>query len=162
MAITSFRTAEAGRRPTGSKEKQARRERGKSFAADSEEMMKVLPAHVRLAWNFSDTGRILSEASLTDFIRSSATKASWSSIADVIAEIKNTAWSSTMGEYFLSWLVGLVHGALAREMGSTRGVGRGVPGRCSRRLHANACGAKDDGATCWAVVPGTSSKPRHV
>ena len=67
--------------------------RAKTFLADSETIMDSLPVSVRYARNFSDTGRVLCDATLTDFIRGSATKLSWLGLADIINEMKETAWT---------------------------------------------------------------------
>jgi hypothetical protein len=59
-------------------------------------------------WTFVNTGRILCEASVVDFVRAMATRTSWSAIADVINELKNTAWVRNVTLRFLR-LCGYLH-----------------------------------------------------
>ena len=65
----------------------------KSFLADSAAVLSLLPTHVRTAWSLVDTGKMLCDASLGDFIRSCATRCSWAAIAKIIHEQKETAWT---------------------------------------------------------------------
>jgi len=67
--------------------------RSKTFQSDSAAVLTRLPAAARSVWNFSDTGRILCDAPLTDLLRATATKSSWISITDAINEVKVTAWT---------------------------------------------------------------------
>ena len=64
----------------------------RKFQADEEAFLNALPAHVKGSWNFVNTGKIICEASVVDFIRALATRASWSAIADAINELKTEAW----------------------------------------------------------------------
>lgn len=66
--------------------------RAKTFLADSEAVMASFPAVVRSAWNFVDMGRVLCDAPLLDLVRSSATKSSWTAIAEIVNEMRATAW----------------------------------------------------------------------
>jgi len=65
----------------------------KTFLADSGAALALLPASVRSALSFSDMGRVLCDAPLVDLLRSSATKLSWLSIAEIVNELKATAWT---------------------------------------------------------------------
>ncbi len=64
----------------------------KQFQADAPEALAVLPARVSSMWHFANSGRILCEAGVVDFVRALATRTSWSGIADAINELKTTAW----------------------------------------------------------------------
>jgi hypothetical protein len=64
----------------------------RSFLADSPAVMHSLPDGIKAFWNFVDTGHILCEAPVADFVRSMSTRASWSMIADVVNEMKSTSW----------------------------------------------------------------------
>ena len=65
----------------------------RTFMADSREILSSLPEHVKSQWDFIDTGRIICDAPLLDLIRAMGIRASWSSIADTINEIKETSWT---------------------------------------------------------------------
>ncbi len=79
-------------RPGNAKAKSPGSYRPKTFLADSEPVMASFPVVVRSAWNFVDMGRVLCDAPLLDLVRSSATKLSWTAIADIVNEMKATTW----------------------------------------------------------------------
>ena len=79
-------------RPGNAKAKCPASYRPKTFLADAEPVMASFPVVVRSAWNFVDMGRALCDAPLLDLVRSSATKLSWTAIADIVNEMKATAW----------------------------------------------------------------------
>jgi hypothetical protein len=72
------------------RKRQARRK--KYFLADDPQVLASMPKPVSSAWSFTDTGRILCDATVVDFIRAMATRATWSALADAINEMKSTAW----------------------------------------------------------------------
>ena len=79
----------------------------KRFQADDVAVLKSFPAHVRSIWNLLNSGKILCEAGVVDFIRALATRTSWSSIAEAINELKSAAWDrdvvtkvSSLCDYF--------------------------------------------------------------
>ena len=65
----------------------------KKFLADAQEVIEMLPPDLQSLWRFRSTGRIICDMSLTDFIRASATTHSWSTIVNIINEMKETAWA---------------------------------------------------------------------
>ena len=73
-------------------ERKARIRKQKQFQADSPEALAVLPAYVRQAWQFTNSGKIICEAGVIDYVRALATRTSWSAIADTINELKELAW----------------------------------------------------------------------
>ena len=64
-----------------------------TFSADAACARGSFPRHVQEAWRLNDTGQTLCDLHLVDFVRASATKSSWSSIAAVVNEAKTTAWA---------------------------------------------------------------------
>lgn len=62
------------------------------FSADSHDVLATLPKPAMSAWRFANTGRVLCDASLVDFIRALATRTSWAALADIIFELKSTSW----------------------------------------------------------------------
>ena len=64
----------------------------KKFQADSPGTLTALPTYANSLWNLNNSGKILCEASIVDFIRALATRTSWSGIAEAINELKSTAW----------------------------------------------------------------------
>jgi hypothetical protein len=79
-------------RPGNAKAKSLASVRAKTFLADSEPVMASFPVIVRSAWHLVDMGRVLCDASLLDLVRSTATKLSWTAIADIVNEMKATTW----------------------------------------------------------------------
>ena len=69
------------------------RQRCKQFLADTPTMLDALPDHVKSLWQFCCTGRTLCSVTLVDFIRTMATKVSWSAIADSVNEVRQTSWA---------------------------------------------------------------------
>jgi hypothetical protein len=64
----------------------------KQFQADTPEALATVPPHVSSMWQFANSGRILCEAGVVDFVRALATRTSWSGIADAINELKIAGW----------------------------------------------------------------------
>ncbi len=64
----------------------------KYFLADSPEVRASFPKPVSSLWHFVSTGRNLCDAPVIDFIRSMATKTSWSAIAGAMNEMTRAAW----------------------------------------------------------------------
>ena len=71
----------------------ARNRQRKEIAADAREVRQSLPEYIGSMWCFIDTGRTMRDASVMDFVRAMATKASWAAIADAINESKLTRWA---------------------------------------------------------------------
>ena len=69
----------------------ARRVR-KKFSADLPEALALLPKDILAKRELFDTGRILYEAPVLDFVRSMSTKASWSGIAEILSDMKTAFW----------------------------------------------------------------------
>lgn len=67
----------------------------RKFQADNPEVLATFPVHVQAAWAFRDTGKIICDAGVVDFIRALATRTSWSAIAEAINELKQQAWRRT-------------------------------------------------------------------
>ena len=65
----------------------------KRFLADAPEVLASLPWAIRSQWQFTNTGRSLCDAPVTDLIRAMATKTSWSAIANAINEMTSAAWA---------------------------------------------------------------------
>ena len=74
----------------------------KTFLADAPDVISSLPAHVRSAWDFTNTGRVMCDSSVTDLVRALAIKNSWSGIADAINELKATHWVRCKIQVYLS------------------------------------------------------------
>ena len=72
----------------------------KRFQADTPETLSTFPPYVRDFWKFVNSGRILCEMGVIDFVRAAATRTSWSAIADMINEIKEEAWARDVGNTF--------------------------------------------------------------
>ena len=88
----------------------AKGKRGKkTFMADAPEVMASLPERSRRLWNFVSAGYTICDASVSDLVRSMATRASWSCMSEVITELKTTAWirSITMEYLHLCEALGL-------------------------------------------------------
>ncbi len=66
------------------------------FQADSPTVLATFPRYVQATWQFYDSGKIICEASVVDFIRALAIRASWSGIAETINELKEQAWLRTV------------------------------------------------------------------
>jgi len=64
----------------------------KLFLADAPGVLASLPEPASTTWRFTNTGRILCDAAVVDFIRAMATRSSWSAMAGAINEMKSTAW----------------------------------------------------------------------
>ena len=64
----------------------------KKFSADLPEVLALLPKDVLAKRELFDTGRILYEAPVLDFVRSMSTKTSWSGIAEVLSDMKTAFW----------------------------------------------------------------------
>ena len=64
----------------------------KRFLADAPEVLASLPRTIRSQWQFTNTGRLLCDAPVTDLIRAMATKISWAAIASAINDMTSTAW----------------------------------------------------------------------
>ena len=75
-----------------SKAKRQNPRRERTFQGDDQMLMNTLPDHARAFWKLANTGKIICEASVVDFIRALATRASWSAIADGLNELKTEAW----------------------------------------------------------------------
>ena len=56
-------------------------------------MLASLPSGIRMQWRFTNTGRSLCDAPVTDLIRAMATKTSWSAIAHAINDMTSAAWA---------------------------------------------------------------------
>ena len=67
--------------------------RRKVFLADTPAYLATLPDIIRSQWRLWDTGRTLCDVDTVDLVRAMATKTSWSSIADVVNEMRQTAWA---------------------------------------------------------------------
>ena len=65
----------------------------KRFLADAPEVLASLPSAIRSQWQFTNTGRSLCDAPVTDLIRAMATKTSWSAIAHAINDMTSAAWA---------------------------------------------------------------------
>ena len=78
-------------RSCGAKDKSQARSMQR-FLLDAPEVLASFPKPVSAAWRFACTGRILCDAAVVDFVRSMATRTSWSAMADAINEMKTTAW----------------------------------------------------------------------
>ena len=63
--------------------------------------MASFPPTKRNLWNFVDTGRTMCDASVSDLVRSMATRASWSGISDIINELKSTSWMRNVTQRYL-------------------------------------------------------------
>lgn len=72
------------------------RRRRRIFLADTPAYLATLPDRIRSLWRLWDTGRILCDVDIVDLVRAMATKASWSSIADVVNEMRQTAWARSI------------------------------------------------------------------
>ena len=72
----------------------------KQFQADTPGALAVLPEYVQASWKFVNTGRILCDAGVVDFVRALATRTSWSAIADAINELKEKAWDRDVASAF--------------------------------------------------------------
>ncbi len=64
----------------------------KAFIADSTDIMRSLPGHMVAMRDIVDTGRVMCEASVGNFVRALSTRASWAATASVYNEMKETAW----------------------------------------------------------------------
>ena len=78
-----------------------RRKKQKTFLADSQDALNLLPPHVAATWQFVDTGRVLCEVGVVDIIRALATKTSWAAISDMLNEMKSTHWVANVIQEFL-------------------------------------------------------------
>ena len=67
--------------------------RMRAFSACAPGVIALLPAYARSQWRFTDTGRVLCDRTLVDLVRSLATTTSWSSIANTLTEMRETAWA---------------------------------------------------------------------
>ena len=74
----------------------------KQFQADTPETLRTFPPYVRELWKFVNSGRILCDMGVIDFVRAAATRTSWSAIADMINELKGEAWARDVGTTFAS------------------------------------------------------------
>ena len=75
----------------------------KAFMADSPEALAQLPSYARSVWTFVDSGRMLFDNTLIDYIRAAATRSSWQGIADVIInEMKVSRWARHVRQRYLS------------------------------------------------------------
>ena len=75
----------------------------KKIQADAPEALATLPAHVKSMWQFANSGRILCEAGVVDFVRALATRTSWSGIADAINELKVAGWGREIVSKYLAF-----------------------------------------------------------
>ena len=71
-------------RAAGSRHKQR-----KTFMADARNVLDQLPPGLAAMNNFIDSGKIICEPTVLDFIRAMATKTSWSGIAEALNELKS-------------------------------------------------------------------------
>ena len=68
----------------------------KKFSADMPELLALLPQEVLAKRTLLDTGRILYEAPVLDFVRSMSTRTSWSAIAEVLTDMKTASWMKSI------------------------------------------------------------------
>ena len=76
------------------------RRKRKQFQADTPEAFSTFPPYVHELWKFVNSGRVLCEMGVIDFVRAAATRTSWSAIADMINELKEEAWARDVGNTF--------------------------------------------------------------
>ena len=60
------------------------------------ELLALLPQEVLAKRTLVDTGRILYEAPVLDFVRSMSTRTSWSAIAEVLTDMKTASWMKSI------------------------------------------------------------------
>lgn len=70
----------------------SKRRRQRAFQADAAAALSALPPFASSMWRFVNTGRVLCEPGVVDFVRALATRASWSAIAEALNELKEAAW----------------------------------------------------------------------
>ncbi len=87
--------------PSSAENPGKRRRKQKSFLGDAPDAMALLPDHIASMWTFVNTGRILCQASVVDFVRAVATKTSWAAIAEAMNELKTTSWVETVSTRYL-------------------------------------------------------------
>ena len=66
----------------------ARHKPRKTFVADAPDVLEQLPLSLAALHNLVDSGKIICEPTVLDFIRALATKTSWSGIAEALNELK--------------------------------------------------------------------------
>ena len=67
----------------------SRHKQRKTFMADARDVLDQLPPGLAAMHNLIDSGKIICEPTVLDFIRAMATKTSWSGIAEALNELKN-------------------------------------------------------------------------
>ena len=69
-----------------------KRRKQRAFQADAAGALALLPPVVSSTWRLVNSGRVLCEAGVVDFVRALATRTSWSAIAEALNELKEAAW----------------------------------------------------------------------
>ena len=69
-----------------------KRRKQRAFQADAAGALALLPPFVSSTWRLVNSGRVLCEAGVVDFVRALATRTSWSAIAEALNELKEAAW----------------------------------------------------------------------
>ena len=88
----SGNTLQPGGNPSGTKTARRR----KTFMTDNPVLMASLPSRIASMWDLTDTGGKICDSSMSDLVRSLATRTSWSAIAETINELKATAWTKSV------------------------------------------------------------------
>ena len=84
--------------------KTARSRTFKRFMADCPAALKLLPEHVQFDYHIAGTRGckgLLCDKNLADYIQALSTKLSWASIAEIINEMKATAWARRVTKPYL-------------------------------------------------------------
>jgi len=71
----------------------ARKVREVKFQADTPDVLATFPAFLQSLWQFYNSGKIICEKNVVEFIRAMATRTSWAAIADAINELKEAEWT---------------------------------------------------------------------
>lgn len=72
----------------------------RKMQADSNALLESLPMRVRLFWPWYNTGQTLCHMEVVDFVRSLATRTSWSAIAQAINEMKENSWQRSVTDAY--------------------------------------------------------------
>ena len=131
-------------------QKKPRTRTRKLFLADAPEVLASLPSSIRTQWQFTNTGRSLCDAPVTDLIRAMATKTSWAAIANAINDMTSAAWAREVQMPYIRLCETMNVAALHQK--STCPMEMRVTDKCVKNIYMKDFALRHEGVATLAIA----------